>query len=320
MTVFRGTSKEGNHQRARYLLHTGYAPNPTVIHPALGGWVSALKAPRDGELPAFVSLGGSSQSGGFLGVQHGPFVVPRAGLPQNVAYPRNVNDERFDRRREALGALDDHFSRELGDPQIPGRREVQAQAVRMMRSPRLSAFSVEDEPEALRKDYGDSDFGRGCLAARRLVEQGVSLVEVTLDGWDTHHDGFNRVKKLSGTLDQGASALLRDLEQRKLLASTLVLCLGEFGRTPRINGDEGRDHYPQAWSGWLAGGGVRRGILHGATDSDGAKVSEKAVTVPDLFATLVTLLGIEHDRSFDTPSGRSLYVSDGGTPIREWIG
>ena len=320
MAVIRGTSKEGNHQRARYLLHTGYAPNPTVIHPALGGWVSALKAPKNGELPAFVSVGGPSESGGFLGVQHGPFVVPRAAPPQNVAYARNIDATRFDRRREALAALDERFSQEVGDPQVQGRREVQEQAVRMMRSPKLAAFSLDEETEATRKDYGDSEFGRGCLVARRLVEQGVSLVEVTLDGWDTHKDGFNRTRKLSETLDQGAAALLRDLEQRKLLGSTLVVCMGEFGRTPRINNTEGRDHHPQAWSALLAGGGVRRGLVHGQTDADGAKSSDKAVIVPDLFATLLSLLGIEHDRSFATPSGRPLFVTDGGTPVRELIG
>lgn len=320
MTVIRGTSKEGNHQRARYLLHTGYAPNPTVIHPALGGWVSALTAPKNGELPAFVSIGGPSESGGFLGVQHGPFVVPRAAPPQNIAYARNINEERFDRRSAALAAMDEHFAKEVGDPQVQGRREVQAQAVRMMRSPKLSAFAAEEEPEAIQKSYGTSDFGKGCLVARRLIEQGVSLVEVALDGWDTHKDGFARTKKLSETLDQGAAALLKDLEQRKLLSSTMVVCLGEFGRTPRINNNDGRDHYPQAWSALLAGGGLRRGLVHGQTDADGAKVSEKAVIVPDLFATLVTQLGIQHDRSFSTPSGRPLNVTDGGTPIKELIG
>lgn len=320
MIAARGTSKEGNHQRARYLLHTGYAPNPTVVHPALGGWVSAVAAPKGGELPAFISVGGPSEGGGFLGVQHGPFVVPRAGLPQNVAYARNVDAGRFDRRREALEMLDERFGREVGDPQVQGRQEVQAQAIRMMRSSKLAAFSVEDEAEATRKDYGATDFGQGCLVARRLVEQGVSLVEVTLDGWDTHKDGFTRTKKLSEALDQGASALLRDLEQRKMLSSTLVVCMGDFGRTPRINGDDGRDHHPQAWSALLAGGGLRRGLVHGKTDGDGARVVEKAVTVPDLFATLVTLLGIEHDRSFPTPSGRPLFVTDGGMPLRELIG
>ncbi len=320
MIAARGTSKEGNHQRARYLLHTGYAPNPTVVHPALGGWVSAVAAPKQGELPAFVSIGGPSEGAGFLGVQHGPLVTPQAAPPQNVAYARDVDAGRFDRRREALAALDERFAREVGDPQVRGRQEVQAQAIRMMRSPKLRAFSVEDEDEATRKDYGSTDFGRGCLVARRLVEQGVSLVEVTLDGWDTHKDGFTRVTKLSETLDQGASALLRDLERRKLLSSTLVVCLGEFGRTPRINGEDGRDHHPQAWTALLAGGGLRRGLVHGQTDGEGARVVEKAVTVPDLFATLVTLLGIEHDRSFDTPSGRPLFVTDGGTPLRELIG
>ncbi|RYE84530.1 MAG: DUF1501 domain-containing protein, partial [Myxococcales bacterium] len=271
MAVVRGSSKEGNHQRARYLLHTGYAPNPTVVHPALGGWVSALAADKNSDLPAFVSIGGPSESGGFLGVQHGPFVVPRASAPQNVAYARNVDAGRFDRRLAALGQLDAQFLGETDDPQVQGRREIHAQAVRLMRSPHLRAFDVSDEPARVQKAYGDTDFGRGCLAARRLLDQGVRLVEVVLDGWDTHKDGFERIKKLSSALDPAMAALVHDLEDRHRLDSTLVICVGEFGRTPRINGDEGRDHHPQAWTALLAGGGVRGGVVRGQTDAAGAK-------------------------------------------------
>jgi len=317
MAVLRGTSKEGNHLRARYLLHTGYAPNPTVVHPSLGGWVSSLVADKNSDLPAFVAVGGPSEGAGFLGVQHGPFFVPRASPPQNIAYARNVDEGRFDRRRAALAQLDERFLAEVGDPQIQGRREIHEQAVRMMRSPRLKAFDVADEPEKTLKEYGDSDFGRGCLAARRLVEAGVRVVEVVLDGWDTHKDGFERVKKLSSTLDPAMAALVKDLDERKLLSSTLVVCMGDFGRTPRVNDDEGRDHYPQAWSALLAGGGTRPGVAQGKTDDSGAKVVEKPVTVPDLFATMTTLLGIDPGRSFSTPTGRPIAVTDGGTPIKE---
>jgi len=140
---------------------------------------------------------------------------------------------------------------------------------------------------------------------------------VVLDGWDTHKDGFERIKKLSSTLDPAMAALVKDLDERKLLSSTLVVCMGEFGRTPRVNDDEGRDHYPQAWSALLAGGGTRPGVVQGKTDDSGAKVVEKPVTVPDLFATLTTLLGIDPGRSFSTPSGRPIAVTDGGTPIKE---
>lgn len=318
MAVVRGASKEGNHQRARYLLHTGYAPNPTVVHPALGGWVSALVADKNSDLPAFVSIGGPSESGGFLGVQHGPFVVPRAAAPQNVAYARNVDAGRFDRRLAALGQLDAQFLGETGDPQVQGRREIHAQAVRLMRSPHLRAFDVSDEPARVQKAYGDSDFGRGCLAARRLLDNGVRLVEVVLDGWDTHKDGFERVKKLSSALDPAMAALIRDLEDRKRLDSTLVVCVGEFGRTPRINGDDGRDHHPQAWTALLAGGGVRGGVVRGQTDAAGAK-TDKAVLVPDLFATIAAQLGLDPTRFFDTPSGRPIAVTDGGTVQRDLL-
>jgi uncharacterized protein (DUF1501 family) len=311
------TSKEGNHDRARYLLHTGYAPNPTVAHPSLGGWVSEELAARDGDLPAFVSLGGPSMGAGFLGVQHGPFFVPRSGAPQNVALPRSVDAARFDLRRAALDDMEGRFAAETGDPQVAGRRAVYAQSVKMMRSPQLKAFDASDEPEKLRKAYGDTDFGRSCLTARRLVESGVRLVEVVLDGWDTHQNNFDRTGKLMATLDPAMASLLADLDARKLLSSTLVVCLGEFGRTPRINANEGRDHYPQAWSCALAGGGLRGGVAHGNTDADGAKVVDKPTTVPALFATLTTLMGIDPARSVTTPSGRPISVTDAGTPIRE---
>jgi uncharacterized protein (DUF1501 family) len=321
LAVLRGmTSKEGNHQRARYLLHTGYAPNPTVIHPALGAWVSEEVGSRDSELPSFISIGGPSQGAGFLGVQHGPFFVPRAAAPQNTAPPRNVDDTRFDRRRAALDQMEAQFLAESGEQQVQGRRDVYAQTIRMMRSPRLKVFDVSDEPEKVRKAYGDTDFGRGCLAARRLVESGVKLVEVVLDGWDTHKDGFSKITTLSQSLDAGMAALLRDLDERKLLGSTLVACMGEFGRTPRINENEGRDHYPQAWSALLAGGGIRGGVAHGQTDADGVKVVEKATTVPELFSTMVTQLGINPEKSFTTPSGRPLTITDAGTPIKALIG
>jgi uncharacterized protein (DUF1501 family) len=175
---------------------------------------------------------------------------------------------------------------------------------------------VSSEPQATRDAYGNTDFGRGCLAARRLVENGVKLVEVVLDGWDTHKDNFGRTAKLMGTLDPAFASLLRDLEERGMLDSTLVACMGEFGRTPRINGNEGRDHHPRAWSVALAGGGVRGGVVHGATDEDGDKVIGPPETMPDLVATMATLLGMDPDDTQMTPVGRPIAITDHGAPIR----
>ena len=157
----------------------------------------------------------------------------------------------------------------------------------------------------------------GCLMARRLVEGGVRFVEVVLDGWDTHKDNFGRTQKLMGALDPALAVLIADLDARKLLDSTLVMCMGEFGRTPKINGDEGRDHHPAAWSAVLAGGGVRGGVVVGATSDDGDKVVARPTTVPDLAATAATLLGLDPQKSFATPLGRPITITDNGKPIRE---
>jgi uncharacterized protein (DUF1501 family) len=310
------SSKEGNHPRAQYYAHTGYAPTPTVAHPSLGGWTCARLGDPDAELPAFVSIGGPSFGAGFLGVENGPFVVQKAGAsPTDTSLPPGVDRARFDRRRGALDAAEADFAQATGDAKIAGRRQVYAKAVRMMQTPKLDAFDVAGETEAVRSSYGDTDFGRGCLTARRLVERGSKFVEVFLDGWDTHQDNFGRTKALMGTLDPAFSALLDDLGSRRLLGSTLVVCMGEFGRTPHVNANDGRDHWPGAWSAALAGGGVRGGVVHGATDEDGAKVLGAPTRVPDLLATMAMLLGLDPALTETAPSGRPISLTDDGVPI-----
>lgn len=321
VALVRGmTSKEGSHQRARYLMHTGYAPNPTVVHPALGAWVSNKLGDPHSDLPEFVSIGGPSAGGGILGVQNGPFVVLQPGAPpQNVNHAPGVGDARFERRRAGLDLLEQRFETETGDVKVEGRRQVYAKAERMMASPHIKAFDLSSEPALAQKAYGDSDFGRGCMTARRLLEAGVKYVEVQLDGWDTHKDNFTRTKTLMGQLDPALSGLLRDLDQRKMLGRTLVVCLGEFGRTPKINGNDGRDHYPGAWSALLAGGGIRGGYIHGQTSEDGSSVVSGSVVVPNLFATVAAQLGLNPDASAMSPIGRPIGVTDNGTPIKELV-
>lgn len=310
------SSKEGNHLRAKHLVHTGYSPTPTLAHPSLGAWVASRLGDKQAALPPFVSLGGPSAPAGFLGVQNGPFVVPSIKDPlANVKAQPFVQGGRGESRVGLLANLDKGFAERQHDPKIDGRVSVYSQAVRLMKSEELAAFDLSIESERTHKIYGDSDFGRGCLMARKLVQSGVNLVEVTLDGWDTHKDGFTRLEKLLGTLDLALSGLLTDLQANKLLDSTLVLCLGEFGRTPKLNDTDGRDHYPQAWSAVLAGGGIKGGTVHGATDADGAKV-DKATSVPDLLATAMTLLGLDPSESVGTPAGRPISLTDMGSPIR----
>ncbi|HSN99330.1 MAG TPA: DUF1501 domain-containing protein [Candidatus Nanopelagicales bacterium] len=321
LAIVRGmTSREGSHQRAQQLLHTGHTPNPTVEHPALGAYISHAAGGAAGALPAFVSLGGPSAGGGFLGVQHAPLIVQDPGsMPRHIALPPHVDDARFTRREAALAAQESDFAARTGDIRVAGRRAVHDRASRMMRSPELRAFDASEEPEATRAAYGDTPFGRGCLTARRLVEAGVRYIEVVLDGWDTHDDNFDRVKRLSGVLDPAMAALLRDLAARGLLDTTLVVWMGEFGRTPRISGRDGRDHWPAAWTAVLAGAGIRGGIAHGETDAEGGRVVKDPTSVPDLFATIAAQLGLEPLATFDTPLGRPISLTDGGTPVAALI-
>ena len=243
--------------------------------------------------------------------------MQKAGAPPaDIALPPGVDRARFDRRRAALDVLEDRFARETGEAKVEGRRQVYAKAVRLMQAPKLDAFDLATESDSTKKSYGDTDFGRGCLLARRLVERGVKFVEVVLDGWDTHQNDFERTQKLMATLDPAFAALLDDLGTRKLGGSTLVACMGEFGRTPRINGNDGRDHWPQAWSAVLAGAGIRGGQVHGATDEDGGSVVGPPTSVADLLATMSSLMGLDPAHTEMTPVGRPISITDGGSPIR----
>jgi uncharacterized protein (DUF1501 family) len=317
LAILRGlSSKEGNHDRAQHLLHTGYAPNPTVAYPSMGSWVVEELGDSKHNLPGFVSINGPSVGPGFLGVEHAPFVVFNpAQPPQNTAHARNVDMVRFMKRREALDALETGFAHETGDPKVKSRDEVYAKAVRMMYSERLKAFDLADEPQSVRAKYGEHNFGKGCLMARRLVEAGVKFVEVVLDGWDTHTDNFGRTQTLMGVLDPAMATLIAELDERKLLDSTLVVSVGEFGRTPRINERDGRDHHPQAFSAVLAGGGIRGGVVLGETDGDGAKVVKDPTSVPDFMATIASLLGVNPAKEAHTPRGRPVTITDGGREI-----
>ena len=318
LAIVRGmTSKEGNHQRAQYFLRTGYPPTPTVAHSSLGGWMSKRFGEPATGLPAFVSLGGPSHGAGFFGVQHGPFVVQAPGtMPLNVGYAPGVDKSRFDARKGLLDGMDGAFAAQTGDAKVEGRRALYAKADRLMHANALESFDVSKEPEAIRQSFGDTPFGRGCLTASRLVGNGVRFVEVALDGWDTHKDNFGRTKKLMGTLDPAFAALIKDLERRSLLTETLIVCMGDFGRTPRINGDDGRDHFPNAWSAVLAGAGVRTGIVHGETDAEGAKVVKDAVTVPNLLATMATIIGLDPGDTVMSPAGRPISLTDHGVPVK----
>ncbi len=315
-------SKEGDHERGTYMLKTGYRPDPTLIHPSLGA-IACHELPNDKiEIPSHISLIGGQwpARGGFLGEAHDAFKIydPGNGI-QNLK--SRVGDKRQEQRLKGLDVVSKSFQ--------AGRR-VQVEntlhqltverALRMMTSEQLKAFEIEQEPQAIRDAYGDSLFGRGCLTARRLVETGVRAVEVTLMGWDTHALNFSGHKTQADQLDPALAALVHDLKQRDLLASTVVLCISEFGRTPTINGRDGRDHWPRGFSCLVGGGGLRSGLVIGETDTEpqaeqdankSTAMPHDPIDVPDLFATVLRQLGVEFDKEVLTPIGRPMKFSSG---------
>jgi hypothetical protein len=310
------TSKEGDHERGSYFLKTGYRPEPTLVHPALGAIVSHQLPVAGLEIPRHISLAASQYAsrGGFLGDEYDAFKVldPRSKL-QNLT--SRVDDSRRRRRLDNLRQIEDVFSRRRPQAQATLHGETVQRAVAMMDSAQLRAFDVAQEPAAVRDAYGNTLFGHGCLVARRLVETGVRAVEVTLSGFDSHTKNFETHKQNGTILDPAFAALIRDLRERDLLASTVVLCIGEFGRTPSINPLDGRDHWPQGFSCVVGGGGLRKGLVIGATDPENRrKEPESPVAVKDLFATVLKTLGITWNRELITPIGRPMKLSD-GTPL-----
>jgi hypothetical protein len=317
------STREGSHARARRLLRTGFAPNPTVQFPGLGAIVAHEIGDWSAELPQNVAINGPGEGGGELGVRFDPFFVRNPGQRvDNMSAFRGVSDERIDRRVELLRAREEAFRSRVSTASVTGDSahvEMMRGAVSLMRAESARAFDIAQEPADVRAAYGESRFGQGCLMARRLVEEGVRFVEVTHGGWDTHLDNFNRVKTLCEPLDQGMSALVLDLEARGMLDSTLVLWMGEFGRTPRINGNEGRDHFPGAWSVVAAGGGVRAGQVIGKTSDDGMSIVGNSITTADLFRTVMLAAGIDPDMEYYAQRGRPVKYADGGRVINALV-
>lgn len=313
-------NREGEHQRATYQMHTGYVPAGGVRHPSIGSIVSSQIAPRDFDLPHFVSISNrfTTTGSGFLGMQFAPFIVGNPSqMPVNTELPGSVPGTRFERRLNLLTDLERDFAEAGGQAHVNNHQALYSSAANLVRSPRLRAFDLSQETAATKARYGSSPFGQGCLLARRLVEAGVTFVEVESNGWDTHLDNFNRTKSLSETVDPGFAALLQDLRDRGRLDRTLVIWMGEFGRTSRINPNTGRDHYPRAFSLALAGGGVKGGQVIGSTNDAGNDVTNRPVGVSDLFCSFCHALSINPRKENMTPIGRPIRLVDGGQYVRE---
>jgi len=238
---------------------------------------------------------------------------PAAGL-QNSHKMAALSDSDFDYRLGLSAKLDTGFQSAYNYKNVKNYADMYHDAIRVMKSDDLVAFDLSKEPESMHELYGEDSFGQGCLLARRLVEHGVRFVEVTLGGWDTHNDNFVRVAERCATLDEALGALLPDLERRGLLQDTMVVLTSEFGRTPKINSNNGRDHYPKAFSSVLWGGGVKGGQVYGKTDK-GIEVTENKVAVPDFNATIAYGLGLPLDTVIYSPSKRPFTVADKGQPL-----
>lgn len=309
-------SKEGDHERAFYNIKTGYRPDPTLIHPSIGA-VTCHELPEAKiEIPTHVSILPNQwpARGGYFGAQFDAFQMydPKGSIPDVKA---RVSDERMQKRMESLSVVEKAFAAgrlpNLDQEKTLHQLSIE-RARKMMTSEQLKAFDVSLATNAERDAYGDTAFGRGCLAAVRLIQAGVRCVEVTLNGWDTHANNLEGQATQVKILDAAFSSLIRDLKRHGLLSSTVVVCGGEFGRTPKINNLGGRDHWPHAFSMLVAGGGFAGGRVMGSTDPEGVKKEpEKPVFVEDLHATVLDLFGIDYAKELMTPVGRPMALSKG---------
>jgi hypothetical protein len=306
-------SKEGDHERGTYTMKTGFRPDPTVVHPSIGAICCHELPAASVDIPRHISIlpGQWAARGGFLGDKYDAFRMddPAGPVPDTQSFvPKSREEERL----KHLDVVESAFARGR-EKRVEGtlHRDTVAGAKKMMSSEQLKAFDVSQEPSSMRKMYGDTPFGRGCLAARRLIEVGVRCVEVTLSGWDTHANNHTQHAKQLEILDPAFSGLLKDLRERKLLQKTVVLCMGEFGRTPAMNPAGGRDHWPKGFSVALAGGGIRGGTVIGGTDPNAKDDPVDPVTVGDLHATVLTAVGIDPQKIVQTPIGRTVKFAEG---------
>lgn len=332
LAVVRSMStREGDHGRARQNLRTGYSPQGSIQFPVFGSVVSNEYANRQSDLPNYVSIlprglfNPGISAAGFLGPDHAPLLADAEGNAQlkveNLSLPRDVSLEQMEQRLKLLSSVEKQFLAERPGLAAKGHQTAYDRAQRLMSAEAAKAFRIEDEPEAMRTQYGPGRFGQGCLLARRLIERGVPFVEVTLGGWDTHDNNFEAVQALCSPLDQAWSALLADLKSRGLLESTLVVWMGEFGRTPVINPRNGRDHYPKAWSVVLGGGGIQGGSVIGKTSDDGLTVEDRPVSTPDLLATVCLALGLDPRKQNMSNVARPIRLVDPvNNPIQELLG
>ncbi len=303
------TSAEGEHVRAQYYLHTGYRFVPAFPRPALGSIASheASQTP----FPNYVTIGSPGYGPAYLGPDHAPFSIedPREARQLLLGIRRRQS------QIQLLQELGSSFDRQHPAAMLKRRVAMIERIESMASTPFVDALDFEKEPARQRRRYGDGRFAEACITARRLIECGVPFVEIQHDGWDTHSDNTRNVRRLCEQIDQPWAVLLDDLEASGLLDETIVLWLGEFGRTPAINANRGRDHFPQITQAVIGGSGLGGGRVVGQTDTAGREILGDTHSVADLFATVLSAMGIDPSGQFETAFGSPTSVTDGGTPI-----
>ena len=314
------TTETGAHEQGVYLMRTSFKMIGTIRHPFLGSWLTHVAGKVNKDLPGCVVVGAANRhpGQGYLSAENAPAPVgdPKVGL-QNTQSPKYLKEDDFKTRQRLISKFDSAFKSRFQSTEVEAYVDYYREAVRLLKSPDLVAFDISKEDEKVRTAYGEHRIGQGCLLARRLVEKKVRFIEVEFGSWDNHNDIYSPTNLIEKTaqLDQALTALLDDLQAKGLLSTTLVVLATEFGRTPTINQNGGRDHHPGAFSCLLAGAGIRGGQIIGRTDSTGRSVEDGHCLPQDLNATIATVCGLPLDREFKSSSGRPFHIADQGKPV-----
>ncbi len=328
VTIIRSMSHgEAAHERGTHNMFTGYRPSPALEYPSIGSVISHELGPRN-DLPPYVcvpSVPNEFANSGYLSSAFGPFALgsdPAEGNFQvrDLNLPKDVDNARFERRRSLLDTVDYHFRSLEESDALESMDSFYQHAYKLISSQKArESFDLSAEPDKIKDEYGRTQAGQRMLLARRLIEGGVRFVSLTAGGWDHHDNIKNGIEGNLPPTDQAIAALIRDLDRRGMLDSTLVMVTTEFGRTPKINQTGGRDHWPRVFSTMLAGGGMKAGYVHGASDSLGGEPDDGATRVEDLATTIYHQIGITSDKELMSPGARPIEIVDGGQVIDELL-
>ncbi|NQW48374.1 MAG: DUF1501 domain-containing protein [Planctomycetes bacterium] len=318
------TTQTADHEAAEYLMRTSYDAIATERHPSLGPWIQRLRGRQNKSLPDTVLIGASPRhpAAGFLDPTFSPLPIgdPNRGL-ENTQSPAYLSEESFEKRVALIDGFDRKFREKYPLKQVHGYTDFYDEATTLLSSGELAAFDLNKEKNENRDRYGRDAFGQGCLLARRLIENNVQCVEVTLGGWDMHNTMWEQgtLPTRAGILDRAVGALMTDLESLGLLEETVIVVTTEFGRSPQINYNAGRDHHPAVFSALVAGGGIKGGQVYGSSDKRGHLVDEDGLSPADLNATVATALGLKLDEVIHSPTGRPFKVAHDGAPVKKLL-